>query len=143
MYYDHLWFLLALVFIFGWAGIVVLAKYLKNKSRARVRELIHKERMVAIEKGVPLGELPDHFLQAENGESEGFLPNINGDWDRKIALGLGLVTLFGGIGLALGFYLIPETRDTEGLQSLASVGLIPTLIGVGLLLYYRLSRPKD
>jgi hypothetical protein len=142
MYYDHLWFLLALLFIFGWAGLVMLAKYLKTKNRSRKREMIHKERMLAMEKGVPLGELPDHLSQDENGGPDSYLPNLNGEWDRKIALGSGLVLLFGGIGMALGFFLIPETKDTEGLQALASMGLIPMLIGVGLLIYYGMNRPK-
>jgi hypothetical protein len=135
--------LLATVFLFGWAGLVILAKHLRNRNRLRTREMIHKERMLAMEKGVPLGELPDHLSQAENGEGESYLPNIYGDWDRKIALGLGLVVLFGGIGTAIGFLLIPASLDPEKLRGLASMGLIPTLIGVGLLLYYRLSRPKS
>ncbi len=143
MYYEHLWVLLALLFIFGWAGFVILTKHLRNKNRLRTRDMIHKERMLAMEKGVPLGELPDHLSQAENGEDESYVPSINGDWDRRIALGLGLVFLFGGIGIAIGFLLIPESLDTEGLRGLASMGFIPALIGVGLLLYYRLSRPKN
>lgn len=143
MTYEHIWFLLTLAWIFGWAGFVILAKYLRNRSRLRVREMMHKERMLAMEKGVPLGELPDHLNGGIVEESEGTKMFVIGDWDRKIALALGLLFLFGGIGTILGLYLLPDTAVTEEAKSAASVGLIPALIGVGLLIYHRLTRSKN
>lgn len=141
MSYEHVWVLLALAWIFGWAGLVILAGYLKKRSRLKLREMIHKERMLAMEKGVPLSELPDHLAVEAADDDVGLGPA--GDWGRKAALALGLVFLFGGIGLAAGFWLMPAGKETEEIRSAASLGLIPFMLGVGLLLYYRLSRPAD
>jgi len=57
-------------------------------------------------------------------------------WVRMTALCLGLTSLFGGIGAAIG---LAGVSDTEA-SGMWSMGLIPVFLGIGLLLFYRLSR---
>jgi len=140
MAYEHIWVLMVLAWILGWGALVIVARYLRNRSRIRLREMIHKERMLAMEKGVPLGELPDQISLDGEDSDVGVCFSSSGDWDRKVALGLGLVFLFGGIGIILGFYLVPASEATEEFRDLGALGLIPALTGLGLLLYYRMSR---
>ena len=56
-------------------------------------------------------------------------------WVRLVALALGLTCFFGGAGMMPGFYFVSDP-EASGMWPL---GLIPVLIGVGLLLFVRLS----
>ncbi len=141
MSYEHIWAFLVLLLIFGWASVVILAKHVRERGRLKVRNMIHEERMRAMEKGVSLGEFPDH-LSAENWGDDVWVPHKrDGDWDRKIALGLGLVMMLGGAGTAILLFF-PSDRIVSGdLREIAPAGLIFMLMGAGLLLYHYLSRP--
>lgn len=57
-------------------------------------------------------------------------------WVRIIALCVGLSSFFGGIGTCIGMF---SANDPE-MSNYWSMGLIPTLIGFGLLLFYMMSR---
>ncbi len=143
MSYEHIWAFVVLLLIFGWAGLVILAKHMRERGRLKVRDMIHQERMRAMEKGVPLGELPDH-LSAENWGDDVWVPHKrNADWDRKVALGLGLVMMLGGAGMASLLFFSSGTIVSGDLRDIAPAGLIFMLMGVGLLLYYYLSRPPN
>jgi len=53
-----------LIWIFGWAFFGLLARRMRDKAKLARLEMAHKERMAAMEKGIPLPELPDlehHF----------------------------------------------------------------------------------
>ena len=57
------------------AGAFVGYQYLKHKSRAARLEVLHKERLVAMEKGIPLPELPpDPESDAKNPDPDSVLP---------------------------------------------------------------------
>ena len=57
-------------------------------------------------------------------------------WVRLIALCIGLAGLFGGVGIAIGMF---ATSDPE-ISGVWSMGIIPSAIGLGLLVFYYLSR---
>ena len=65
-----------------------------------------------------------------NGSVKGVL------WVRLIALCFGWFMLFGGLGIVGGFSLVMD-RD---MQDIWAVGFIPAMAGIGLLLFYYLSR---
>ena len=48
-----------LFWVFGWVLLLILIWHLKGQRRQKRMELVHKERMMAMEKGIPLPELPD------------------------------------------------------------------------------------
>ena len=48
----------SLIWVFGWVILLLLAWHLRAARRQRRLELQHKERMMAMEKGIPLPELP-------------------------------------------------------------------------------------
>lgn len=147
MSYEHYWVLLAFAWVFGWAGISILMKYLQHRNRLKLREMIHKERMIAIEKGIPLSKLPEEdptLLKDEKLWAAQIFGKMTGNhYGRKLALALGLVILFGAIGWIITLSLFRENTLFEiGLlgRGSALLGIIPLMIGIGLILYYRLAR---
>lgn len=127
---EFFWSLLALAWVFGWATIWYLRRRAVEQRALRLRELLHSERMAAIEKGVPLPEIPADddvdpvWLRPEAEQ-------IRGVWLRRMALILGLLALFVGIGICAGFYWAPD----RGFYGMWTIGFIPAMAGVGLLLY--------
>ena len=106
----------------------------QNIHRYRIRlELIQKERLIAMEKGIPMPELPDY----DNGHRP---PAVKRDWfqPRQI-LGLAFILIFGGIGTTIGMLL---AGDPE-LNQRWSMGMIPAFVGVGLVLHYLVTRRSD
>ena len=134
MAYEQVWFVIVGGLIVAWGAISALSTSGRSGRRMRVREMLHRERMAAIEKGLPLHDLPADLL-VEPGDDPRAAVNI-----ERTALGAGLVLLLGGIGMVIGLLLVPETRETAGMNDLASLGAIPMMVGAGLLLYYVLSR---
>jgi hypothetical protein len=119
------------IWVFGWALIFYLFYREKTKRRLHVFDLIHKERMQAIEKGLPYPELPPYMIEEEDSRSLQVRPVS----PRRIA-GLAIVVILGGSG-ALTALNMSQDRY---LQSLWSMGLIPIFLGVGLLLYAWINR---
>ncbi len=134
MYEGFLWALLGLAWIFGWAIIWYLRRRTVESNSLRLRDLLHRERLAAIEKGVPLPEIP---VEAEadpvwlRPEAE----RMRAAWLRRSALILGLFFLFGGLGMSAGFYFAPD----RGFHGMWTLGFIPTMSGFGLLLYAALA----
>jgi hypothetical protein len=145
MSYEFYWVLFGLVLIFGWAGLAFWAKHLRSKQRSRYREMIHKERMAAIDKGIPLGEIP------EGGEMDAVVDQAHEGtgntqavrWVRLGSLGFGLLLLFFGVGFFIALNIIPDAPSTRDMQGIASLGIIPALSGLGLLAFYLLTRRMD
>jgi hypothetical protein len=148
MAYEQIWLTLLLAALVPVAALLVVREHLKHKKRLEVRAMIHRERLAAIEKGLsPMEVQPASGDELVSGLHHGagfsgsppFDPRLAG----KVALGLGLVLLMGGIGYVVGFALVPETRETVGMQALAPLGAIPALTGVGLILFWwLLDRPQ-
>lgn len=105
--------------------MAMLSVYLSYRKRKEMFALYHQERMAAIEKGIELPPLPDHFFQ-ENHHSSRRSPH-------KTLLA-GLVLLFGGLTTSLALHLAGVRTDSGA--DTAVYGLIPAGIGVAFLIYY-------
>ena len=130
MPYEFIPVTLGIFFIFGLIGLSLVRKSLSDKDRLKRREMIHRERLAAIEQ-----ELPVDNLQLEDEMLPEAGPTTRRDaivWMRLSALCLGLGFFFGGIGVCLGFRWAGERSFNE----MWSIGLIPALFGLGLLLFY-------
>ena len=128
-----------LFWVFGWVILLLVAWHLRSSRRERRVERQHKERMMAMEKGIPLPELP-----AQDEESVRGRPllaevvaaiRINPRWP----LGLGALFVMFGIGLSAALALSQEAEHYR----VWSFGLIPVFFGRGLMLHYALTRPTQ
>jgi hypothetical protein len=133
MAYEHVWALLIILWILGLGALGVWREHLRRRHQERLREMVHRERMLALERQVPLPELLD--LQDRTPAPE---PGVEllGWRPRRPALGCGILALVLGGGIAASFGL----SDLEELRAIWSLGLIPMLVGVGLLLVHFLER---
>jgi hypothetical protein len=110
------------------AAAVVAYWYFKHLERERRLELIHQERVAAMDKGIPLPELPLEEVRTPPSR------------DPRAPLLHGLVwTALGGGGM-LALALIGAPQHTPELWPLP---LPLFFLGIGLLLYYALaSHPR-
>jgi hypothetical protein len=125
-----------LLWVFGWLVLLLVAWHLRSARRQRRLELQHQERMLAMEKGIPLPELPEYGEPARRpfvAEVIGQV-RINPRWP----LGIGSVFLMLGIGMCLALALSQEPEHYR----VWSFGLIPAFFGLGLVLHYGLTRPR-
>ena len=128
--------------ILGPLALGVLGRFLRNRQRLRIREMAHRERMLALEKGLPVSDFGDAVFDVSlDGTSAERL--LEGGWDRRVTLGVGLVMLFASLGSLVFAWLLPGTSDDAvGLRMAAALGVIPLMASIGMLLYYRLTAPK-
>jgi hypothetical protein len=98
-------------------------KYLQTQKRLRQREMIHRERLAALEKGIPLPEIPLPDEPMPRPWPRNILP--------RLTLGCGILLVTGGAGMLLAFRVSPMREINEAW----SLGYIPLLIGGGCLLY--------
>lgn len=119
------------------AAVFYLVIRHQNLQRYRIRlEMIQKERIAAMEKGVPMPELPDYDDMAARRPAESLttLLRVNPRWP----LGVAAILILGGIGTTLALYLSQEPDHNR----VWSMGIIPVSVGFGLLLHYRLTRSE-
>jgi hypothetical protein len=100
-------------------GIGMMGLYLDYQKKSRMFELHHKERLLAIERGMEVPPLPAEFFMSRKSHRS----------DKARSLRLGLV--FTCVGVAVAFALIIN----EGFQA-ATWALIPIAVGVANLVYY-------
>jgi hypothetical protein len=126
-----------LFWVFGWVILLLVAWQLRASRRERRQERLHKERLVAMEKGIPLPELPAEEETSRRplvAELVGSI-RINPRWP----LGIGALFVMVGIGVSLALALSQEQEQYR----VWSVGLIPLFFGLGLMLHYALTRPSE
>ncbi|MEM9302204.1 MAG: hypothetical protein AAGE01_08850 [Pseudomonadota bacterium] len=134
--YELQWPIFGVLVCFGVAFLAILGGHLSATRRIRLRAIQAEERMKAIEAGLPLPEVEDsHDLPGESA-SESYRRQIG--WFRMLCLALGLFFAFGGAGMGLAFLFVFDAS----MQGLAPLGMIPLLSGVGLLLFYWLTRAQ-
>jgi hypothetical protein len=104
------------------AAALVTHLYFRHVERRRRLEIVHQERLVAIEKGIPLPELP---LDP---------PRVPKPPDPRAPLMHGVVWSALGGGAMLALRLIGPQANAPALWSLPLA-----LLGVGLMLYYALA----
>jgi len=104
--------------------------------------MAHLERMLALEKGFQTPADP------AGGDDEGWLDGnaaerlLEGGWDRRVTLAVGLVMLFASVGALLFAWLMPPiSSDAVSLKIAGGLGIIPLMASFGMLLYYRLTVP--
>jgi hypothetical protein len=117
------------------AAVFMLVIRHQNLQRYRIRlEMIQKERLIAMEKGLPLPEAADYD---EPRRAEPRFSNllVNPRWP----LGVGAILICGGIGTTIALYLSQEPFHNR----VWSMGLIPVFVGLGLFLHYRLTRVHE
>ena len=109
--------------------------YMKHNERQRRLEIVHQERLVAMEKGIPLPELPIDPPRVEKG------PN------PQATLVHGIVWTALGIGsmIALGFNGPPADLPASSSRAFSSLWAFPlpfVFLGLGLVLYYFLAAER-
>ena len=131
------------ILVLGLIGASMLRRHLREAKQLRLRQIIHEERLKAMEHNAPLPEVDDaaltgHFFESTNhavrNDGRGLALGIL--WVRIVALCIGLASFFGGIATSTGMYLV---KDPD-ISNYWAMGLIPTLVGLGLLIFYLMSR---
>lgn len=102
------------------ATVVIVAVALKQRGRRR--ELLHKERLAAIEKGI---EIPEVLLV----ESDSLSP--------KACLLRGLSWLLVGVSIGIFFVAMGVAEGDRETVAVATLGLIPLGVGIAYLIVYR------
>ena len=110
-------------------GLVICGWHLRAQRRARLFELQHQERLLAMEKGIPLPEL------APVEDSRAW-PDRVVSYDPRWALIGGTISLF----LAVGFIAMCLAIGGDDAKKFWPIGLMPLMLGAGLLLLYKLLR---
>lgn len=134
MYETHdpgmFWAAFGALWIFGCTAALIIVWHLRSKQRIEKLNLVHQERMRAMEKGIPLPEFPD--LDEESSRIVIERLRLNPRWP----LGLGALCIMTGLGITVAFLL---SNDPE-FNKMWSLGLIGVFFGVGLAGYYALTR---
>ena len=139
--------LLVVIVMVGLVGFNLWRRHLWENKQLRLREIIHAERMRAMEKNLPIPEANEEvFWDAISSLGAAGARESRGGvfWVRLLALCLGLACLFGGAGIVTALLvMVPESRDMQEMANAWPLGLIPVFVGVGLLLFYVLSKGMD
>ena len=122
--------LFGIIWVFGWVALFVVLKMLSDAKKRHRMDLIHKERLAAMEKGIPMPELPEY-------EEEVSVPltsrlRLNPRWP----LGVGAISVLLGIGLSLALWLSGDSYHNQ----VWPFGLLGVVLGVGLFLHSALTK---
>ena len=110
------------------AAIAIAYLFFKHRDRQRRLEVIHQERLAAMDKGIPLPELPIDP------------PSVPKPRDPRETLIHGLVWTALGAGTMAALFLVGRVGDRPALWPLP---LPIALLGVGLILYHVLASPRS
>jgi hypothetical protein len=133
------WALFGVTFTISFLLIVILGEHLRQKRKMKLRELQQKERMFAMEKGLTVPDINDDMFNEDNeviSNPEHFRRKLQ--WFRITLLAVGLFLIFGGLGMFLGFHFSLDS----GFVEMSTLGIIPFMSGLGLLLFYYLSNKE-
>jgi hypothetical protein len=101
-------------------------QYLKRREKQRRLDIVHAERLAAIDKGIPLPEVP-----IDPPPSAWRRPP-----DPKVPLAIGIVLTAFGVGAMVMLAIVAQG------QPFWAVPLPVVMMGLGLILFYRLSAPS-
>lgn len=113
-------FLIPIVAIVMGIGIGMLALWVDYRKKREIFELHHKERLLAIERGMEVPPLPDNLF----GNSRDARCTSPADYLRR-----GLLWLLVGLAVAIA---LAVNRDLES----ATWGLIPMAVGLAYLIFH-------
>ena len=131
--------------ILGCIGFGLFSKYARERKQIQLSKMIHNERMKAMEKGLPLSEIGHDELSKKLLQMHANADTFNGIsgrgivWLRVYALCLGLLLFLGGIGVMSSLHFV-HFQDAPLFWPL---GLIPALMGLGLLLFCHLTKKHE
>ena len=135
------WFFVTALFVLGLIAAAIWRRHLRDAKLLKLREMIHKERITNMESVPPEAadsrQLDELLLEMAKQEPRAPNPAAALMWVRLVALCIGLASVFGGVGLAIGMYAVTSDPEITGMWSM---GIIPAAIGLGLLVFYYLSR---
>lgn len=140
--FDSDFFLPFLVFSIPIIAIVggITMGVVKSIGQQRAMELASRERLAAIEKGIDPAKLPPiPWGEPDEGMAGMRSPR---SWSLKLLVG-GIIVTCAGLGIMAFLYFI--TGGPSG-NPVWAVGLVPTLVGIGLLIsawVVRASSPPD
>lgn len=109
------------------AGAVLGYFYFKHREKQRRLEIIHQERLAAMDKGIPLPELPIDP------------PIVEKRPDPHIPLILGTVLMTLGAGTMIALSLIPQVEH----RAYWPLPLPLAMMGLGLMLYHFLAANRE
>lgn len=115
-------FLIPIISIVMGIGIGMLVLWLDFQKKLRMFELLHKERLFALERGLEVPPLPKEFLAPERKEAS--------NTPRVSSLRWGLMWLLLGLALMIAMAL------NDGIEQ-ASWALLPVAVGIAQLVYYQ------
>ena len=124
--------LYGMMWIFGWLLFFLALKLMSDRKKRHRLELIYKERLAAMEKGIPMPELPDY----DEPRRPSFTDRVT--FNPRWPLGLGAVSIMLGIGSSIAMYLSGDSYHNQ----VWPFGLIGVFLGIGLFLHYALTRPS-
>jgi len=134
-------FFVTVLLILGLVAAAIWRQHLRDAKLLKLREMIHQERKTNMESdpSAPARDqvLDEYLLDYAKREPRPWNPAAAVMWVRLIALCVGLAGLFGGVGLAIGMSAVTADPEITGMWSM---GIIPAAIGLGLLVFYYLSR---
>jgi hypothetical protein len=143
MRFDEGFFVPFLVFAIPIVAIVggITAGIIRTLGQQRLVELAQRERIAAIERGIDPAKLPPMQLGALGGHDDLASMYLSpAEFSRRRSQNLltgGVITFFVGIGVMLFL------RVVDGGDRSWGVGIVPTAVGVGLLLSSWLVRPQS
>lgn len=117
---DVMGALIGLVTVSGLLLLVLIVVIMDNRTRRMRVKLLHEERMVALEKGLPVP------MDYQDGMSRKRRPYVRG-------------LVFLGIGVAMLLWSGWASDDAD----LAGMGMVPTMIGIALIIGDKLNDRKD
>lgn len=117
----------------------IVSGIVKMQGRQKLIELAQQERIAAIQRGLDPNQLPPLPLEALGHSDSPFLSPYESDRRRSQGYLIGgLITLFGGAGLAVFLSVMRPDND----HNIWAVGLIPMMIGAALILSAIIVRPR-
>lgn len=122
-------FMIPIVAIVMGVGIGMLGLWIDYRKKRDIFELHHKERMLAIERGMEVPPLPEALLAPDKREEA--KGNVPGDYLRR-----GLLWLLVGLGLSIALAMNSSVNT-------ATWGLIPIAVGLAYLIYFAAGRNKN
>jgi hypothetical protein len=121
------------------AGAILGYCHMKHVERRRRLEIVHQERLVAMEKGIPLPELPIDPPKVPTG------PNPQATLVHGIvwtALGTGAMIALGINGPSREIEYAASSGSSWSFSSLWAFPLPMVFLGLGLMLYYFLATER-
>ena len=125
----------ALLFFYGYGDAVDKAQ----KVAERAREMLHKERVLALEKGLPApdGNFDEALLAYLAQGSEDTLDVRTA---RRRAFGWAVMLIVGGVGWFLATIMISRGSPIGWLQDTFSFAIMPILLGIGIVIHALITR---